>query len=371
MEILLTYVLYIFIGIAVINSCYYLFFFVFAFAKAKQKTSPYLPPVSLIICSKNEAENLRENIPKWLAQKYQDFELVLINDASIDETKDIIEEFATLHDNIVQVHVENNEAFWGSKKYALTLGIKKATHKHVLFTDADCYPESPFWILGMANHFVGKKELVLGYGAYEKIKGSWLNKLIRFETVLTATQYYSYAIAGRPYMGVGRNLAYTTQLFYDQRGFIDHMNVRSGDDDLFVNQAGTKENVAVSYDSNSFTISTPKKTFSDWFTQKRRHISVASHYRFIDKFFLGLFYTSQLLFFALASLLLILRVQWEIVVIGIAARYLISWLSIGMSAYKLKEKDVIYLYPINELFLLFFQLSIFITNLISKPNRWK
>ncbi|WP_299683865.1 glycosyltransferase [uncultured Dokdonia sp.] len=371
MEVVLTYLFYAFIGIVAINSSYYLFFFVFAFAKAKKATSSYLPPVSLIVCSKNEAENLRRNIPHWLAQKYAHFEIVLINDASRDETKDVIEEFAELHPSIVQVHVENNEAFWGSKKYALTLGIKKASHDHLLFTDADCTPESAYWIQEMSNHFVGKKELILGYGAYEKIKGSWLNKLIRFETVLTAIQYFSYAIAGRPYMGVGRNLAYTTNLFYEQRGFIDHMKVQSGDDDLFVNQAGTRENVAVNFHPDSFTISTPKKTFGQWYTQKRRHVSTSSHYRFMDKFFLGLFYTSQLLFFVVAILLLAFNYQWEWVAAMIGIRYLFSWIAIGASANKLKEKDVILLYPINELFLLFFQLSIFITNLISKPNRWK
>ncbi|MFC4633039.1 glycosyltransferase [Dokdonia ponticola] len=371
MDIIITYLFYVFLGIAAINTSYYLFFFVFAFAKAKKDNSPYLPPVSLIVCSKNEAENLRKNIPQWIAQKYADFEIVLINDASTDETKDVIEAFALDYPNITQVHVENNEAFWGSKKYALTLGIKKATHKHLLFTDADCTPSSPYWIQNMANQFVGKKELVLGYGAYEKIKGSWLNKLIRFETVLTAMQYYSYAMLGRPYMGVGRNLAYTTHLFYEQRGFIDHIKVQSGDDDLFVNQAATKENVAVNFNPDSFTISTPKKTFSEWYTQKRRHVSTASHYRFMDKFFLGLFYTSQLLFFVLAVVVIVIGFQWEWVVGAIVVRYLISWIAIGVSANKLQEKDVVFLYPINELFLLFFQLSIFITNLISKPNRWK
>ena len=286
MELLLTYLFYFFLGVVTINVGYYIFFFVFAFAKAKKAKSSYLPPVSVIVCSKNEAENLRKNIPQWLAQKYHDFEIVLINDASWDDTKDVIEEFAKKHAKIVQVHVENNEAFWGSKKYALTLGIKKASHQHLLFTDADCIPTSNYWIQEMAGHFVGKKELVLGYGAYEKIKGSWLNKLVRFETVLTAMQYFSYAIAGRPYMGVGRNLAYTTNLFYEQRGFIDHMKVQSGDDDLFVNQAGTKENVSINYNADSFTLSIPKKTFSDWYTQKRRHVTTASHYRFLDKFFL-------------------------------------------------------------------------------------
>ena len=149
------------------------------------------------------------------------------------------------------------------------------------------------------------------------------------------------------------------------------MKVQSGDDDLFVNQAGTKENVSINYNADSFTLSIPKKTFSDWYTQKRRHVTTASHYRFLDKFFLSLFYSSQLLFFVTAIILLAFQFKWEWVLIATGIRYLFAWIAIGMSASKLKEQDVIVLYPINELFLLFFQLSIFITNLISKPNRWK
>ena len=354
METIFTYLYYIFIGVAILNISYYLFFFTFAFAKAKKPKSKPLPPVSVIVCSKNEADNLRRNIPKWLSQEYPEFEIILINDASYDATEAVIEEFAKENSIINQVNVENNEAFWGSKKYALTLGIKSAKYPYLLFTDADCYPSSNKWIQEMTQHFVGKKEIVLGYGAYEKIKRSWLNQLIRFETVVTAMQYFSYAIGKRPYMGVGRNLAYTSHLFYEQRGFINHMNIQSGDDDLFINQARTKDNVAISFHSDSFTISEPKKSFGSWFTQKRRHINVAKHYKAIDKFFLGMYYLSQLFFFILLTVLLSFLWQWEIVVGIIALRYIIAWVAIGTSACKLKEKDIVYLYPIHELFLLFF-----------------
>lgn len=359
----------------------------FAFAKAsrrdsrqkeersgKAKRSPDTTtkhPVSLIVCSKNEAENLKNNIPKWLDQAYPDFQLVLINDASIDETKDVIEQFALEDPRITVVNVENNEAFWGSKKYALTLGIKRAKHKALLFTDADCVPASRDWITEMASKFTDEKELVLGYGAYFKKKGSFLNVLIRFETVITALQYFGYAIFGRAYMGVGRNLAYTTDLFYEQSGFINHMQVPSGDDDLFVNEASTRKNTALSFHPDAFTLSTPKRTFKEWRTQKKRHINVAGLYKKRDRFKLGLFYLSQFLFLVFTITLLIVKYQWEIVVIAIAVRYSVSWFVVGQVASKLKEKDVAFLYPFLELFLIMFQLSIFISNLIAKPSRWK
>ena len=379
MDQLLNYLFYIFIGITVLNVTYYLLFFTFAFAKLPQRKPKHglgpseqiLPSVSVIVCAKNEAENLRLYVPKLLAQKYPDFEIILINDASSDETEEVIEAFVKEAPNVKQVNVENIEAFWGNKKYALTLGIKAATHNHLLFIDADCYPTSETWIREMAGMFSHKKSLVLGYGGYEKVKNSWLNVLIRYETVLTAMQYMSYAMVGKPYMGVGRNLAYTRELFFEQRGFINHMKIQSGDDDLFVNEAGTKENTAVLYNPDGYTISDPKRTLREWYTQKRRHVNVSKYYTFSDKVLLGLFYLSQLLFFILAGILLLNQHRWEVVLVIIGSRYLFAWIAIAGSANKLKEKDVAYLFPFHELFLILFQLGIFSANLISKPNRWK
>jgi glycosyltransferase involved in cell wall biosynthesis len=383
---LLIYLFYIFLGVTTINVCYHLLFFTFAFAPAcpagrkglsKENTpknassQDKLPSVSVIVCAKNEAENLRQYLPTLIAQKYPDFEIILINDASHDETEAVMEEFALGAPNIKQVNVENIEAFWGNKKYALTLGIKAASHNHLLFIDADCYPNSDTWIQEMAGKFTDTKTLILGYGGYKKIKKSWLNLLIRYETVLTAMQYMSYAMAGKPYMGVGRNLAYTRELFFEQRGFINHMKIQSGDDDLFVNEAGNKENTAVNYHPDSFTISEPKRTFKSWYTQKRRHVNVSKYYNPSDKFLLGLYYSSQLLFCILGILLLCYQYQWEVMLIVIGIRYLFAWLAIAASANKLQEKDVAYLFPIHELFLILFQLGIFSANLISKPNRWK
>src|SRR5690606_515641 len=274
-----------------------------------------------------------------------DFEIVLIDDASSDDTLDLFEAFEKQYSNVKLVKVKNNEAFWGNKKFALTLGIKAAKYEYLLFTDADCHPISNQWIKEMSSNFTLNKTIVLGYGAYEKIPKSLLNKLIRFETMLTAVQYFSWAKAGKPYMGVGRNLAYKREEFFKVNGFIDHMKIRSGDDDLFINQAADRKNTTISFSPQSFTYSEPKKTFKDWFTQKRRHVSTAGHYKFSDKLQLGVFYTTQLLFVLLPIVLLSFMHQWIIVLALIGFRYLFAWITLGFAAGKLKEKDVIYWFP--------------------------
>ncbi|MBA6153301.1 glycosyltransferase [Gelidibacter maritimus] len=362
---------YIFIVVIFVQ----LFFYAYAFSKVNQKnhgnTPTVKPFISVIVCAKNEANNLETFLPSILNQEYPNFEVVLINDSSTDTTLKVMERFKAKHSNIKIVNVKNIEAFWGNKKYALTLGIKAATHNHLLFTDADCKPVSNQWIKEMSNCFSTEHQIVLGYGAYAKVKNSFLNKLIRFETLMTAVQYFSYAKLGQPYMGVGRNLAYTKDLFFKARGFMDHMHIKSGDDDLFVNQIATAENTAICLSKNSFTESVSKKSYSEWIIQKRRHISTAKHYKAKHKAMLSLFYVSQFLFFALGITLISTLFNWEIVVGLIGLRYLVLFINLTLAAKKLEEKDLIPFFPVLEIFLILTQFSIFIKNLISKPNRWK
>ena len=367
------FVLYAFLTITFIQFLFYIGIFGrFSFAKIPKATT-VIPtiPISVIICAKNESENLRQFLPSFINQKYSNYELVLINDASTDDTLEVIESFQTAHPTKIKiVDVVPNEQFWGSKKYALSLGIKSATHEHLLFSDADCKPVSEHWIAEMASHFTNQKEIILGYGAYQKTTNSWLNKLICFETLFTAIQYFSYAKIGLPYMGVGRNLAYTKTLFFNSNGFSNHTHIKSGDDDLFVNKNATNQNVNLSYFTDSFTVSEPKKTFKEWMLQKRRHVSTASHYKPIHQFLLGLFYASQILFWMLTLLLLITTYQWKIVLGIVLFRIAIQYTVIGTSAKKLDEKDLIIWLPFLEIFLILIQMSIFIKNSVSKPTHW-
>lgn len=369
--IILHVLFYIFIVVIFVQ----LFFYAYVFSKVREKEHDQIatnkPNISVVVCAKNEADNLEVFLSSILNQDYPNFEVVLINDSSTDATLKVMERFKMNHSNIKIVNVKNIEAFWGNKKYALTLGIKAATHNHLLFTDADCKPVSDQWITEMGRCFSKDHQIVLGYGAYEKVRKSFLNKLIRFETLITAIQYFSYSKLGQPYMGVGRNLAYTKDLFFEARGFMDHMHIKSGDDDLFVNQIATAENTAICLSKNSFTESPSKKKYADWVIQKRRHISTAKHYKTKHKAMLSLFYISQFLFFALSIALISTLFNWEIVAGLIGLRYLTLFITVTLAAKKLREKDLIPFLPILEIFLIAIQFSIFIKNLISKPNRWK
>lgn len=362
---------YAFIAVVLVQGFFYLFFFArFAFASQKKEPIKNIA-VSVIICAKNEAGNLKALIPSILNQDYASFEIILINDASNDNTLDVMEAFAVKNDNVKIVNVKNNEAFWGNKKYALSLGIKASKYDFLLLTDADCKPVSKYWIKEMCSHFSNIKTIVLGYGKYAKIKRSFLNKLIRFETLVTAIQYFSFAKVGLPYMGVGRNLAYRKDVFFNANGFMNHMDIRSGDDDLFINQVATAKNTDIVFSKESFTVSLPKTTFRSWFRQKKRHVSTAKHYKFVHIAILTSLYLSQLLFWILTVILFANVYKWNVVLVLFLFRMIIQFVIFTYSAKKLEEKYMIVLLPFLELFLILMQLTIFISNLISKPNHWR
>ncbi|MDY7396936.1 glycosyltransferase [Aureibaculum sp. 2210JD6-5] len=352
------------------------FFYIFSkFSFSKYQGSNVLQlKISVVICARNEADNIERNIEKVLTQRYRDFEVIVVNDASTDGTLAILKQYQIRFKHLKIIDIEASNNYTGNKKKAITEGVNASKYDYILLTDADCEPASPYWMSEMASQFSIKKQIVLGYGAYKKIKGSFLNKLIRYETLLTAIQYFSYAKIGIPYMGVGRNLAYKKELFNKANGLENHANIKSGDDDLFVNQVATKQNTTVCFTKDSFTLSEPKSTFKSWLNQKRRHITTAKHYKSIHKNLLGIYYLSQISFWVLAIILLAFSLigQMEIlnVIVLILMRLLTQFIVVGNAAKKLNEKDLILWFPLLDIYLVFIQFGIFIANLNRKPQAW-
>ncbi|MDP3557121.1 MAG: glycosyltransferase [Bacteroidota bacterium] len=332
-------------------------------------SSEKLEPVSLIICAKNEDDNLTEFLPKILTQDYPDFEVIVVNDCSWDNTENVIDEFAKIFPNLKKVSIKEDGYYKHGKKFAVLVGIKATKNNLLVFTDADCYPSSNQWLKEMAMGFAVNKEVVLGYGAYEKQKG-FLNKLIRFDAFMIAVNYLSGAIKGKPYMGVGRNMAYTKELFYAQKGFSKHYHINSGDDDLFVNQAATAQNVNICIDNNAITYSVAKKTFREWRLQKARHLSTAPLYSSSSKTKIGFSYFSQYYFYISLIALAFTFKTLLLIPIILLLKMIFQWIFLNKITKKLNENDLLLGSVIYELILLFIYPIFHIAKRFNKPNKW-
>jgi len=347
---------------------YLMFWLRLPFFKAKPGFEQ-LPPLTVIISARNEEDNLRTLIPEILTQDYPDFELVVVNDSSWDDTKDILDAFKIGNPNIHIIHLDEDKQRLTGKKMAITLAVKAANHDHLVFTDADCRPASQRWLREIASRFTERKEIVIGYSPYLKSPGL-LNWLIRFDSDLGAVSYLNRAIAGSAYMGVGRNLAYTKALFFRSGGFRKHMSLLSGDDDLFVNQNATRRNTAVCIAPDSFVSSVPKTTWKDWTRQKERHYTTAPHYRWTHKFVLGLpsFFFVLMAFSLPAVLLSGLPAVWVWGVVGL--RYLVQLVTFTANAKKLGGAYGLMLMPLVEPFYLLVTTYLYIRAGRRKRQQW-
>jgi glycosyltransferase involved in cell wall biosynthesis len=353
-----------FATVTFIQLLYYFFFFRrVAFFVKQEKTTSQQHPVSVIVCARDEAGNLAHNLPGVLVQTYPTtHEVIVVNDNSEDETKYLLEELRKTFRHLQMVNLNYEAKLIPGKKYPLSIGIKEAKHEVVLLTDADCMPATEFWLQKMQDGYADGIEIVLGYGSYNK-KPGLLNKLIRFETFHTALQYLSYALAGTPYMGVGRNLSYTKKLFFQNKGFSSLNHVTGGDDDLFINMVATRHNTNVVIDPDAVTLSEPKKTWNDWIRQKTRHYTTGKYYKPKHRFLLGLYAITHFLFYPLFVLCLLFS-DWRYALVIFLIRFVTQGWIFYKSMDKLNEKD---LWPWWWLL----DIWMFVYYLIFAPAVWK
>ena len=331
-----------------------------------------LPPVSVIVVAKNEKENLKRLIPQILEQDYRDFELVIVDNHSWDGTHEYLHEIKAAGQQIELVSLNEFVHAKPGKKFALTLGIKKAKNDIVVLTDADCIPKSDQWLREMAKPYISEAtEVVLGYSPYASAP-SPLNWIIRFEAFYVAWLYLSFALMGSPYMGVGRNMSYRKSTFLKNKGFASHLSLSFGDDDLLIQEIANQSNTRVVLKAESHVESIPKKGVVSWIGQKRRHLSAGERYKFKFRLLLGLMWLSKFSWYVGFILYLILG-RITLPTLGVfGLPLIISWIYSIVINHKYKMFTMWYIFPVLDVLyqVLVYPLLGFVTWINPKKDGW-
>ena len=348
-----------------------LFYYLFFFSQALKKghTADHQPPVSVIISARNEFKNLQQNLPHILSQNYPDYQVVVINDCSFDGTKNYLEDLAKTEPKLKVVTLEIDERYQRGKKFALTMGIKAATHERLLFTDADCRPAGKDWIATMAQSF-DDNTITLGIAPLET-KNNLLGSIVNYETLHTAIQYLGYAKRNKAYMGVGRNLSYTKSIFFENKGFARHQHIMSGDDDLFVQQAAKAAKVNTVVAPESFMYSPGPTGIRSFFKQKIRHLSTGKEYLAKYKRWLGIYSISQIILYAaIISFVSVYPKLWYFGLAILLAKWLVQWIVIGKTAVHIGARKVAYALPFYDVLYTIFLLTFGVAQVFIKPKTW-
>lgn len=349
---------------------YFLVLFVRIAFHRKRPSSAMEAPVSVLVCARNEERHLRSLIPELMDQDYPEYEVVVVDDSSWDDTPDILRAFEVRYPNLKVVTLDDEAQRMSGKKFAVTMGIKAAAHNLLLFTDADCRPSGSSWLRHMAAPLNENKAVSIGYSPYQPTTGV-LGHLIRYDAFFTGVQYLSFALAGLPYMGVGRNLGYRKDLFMEHGGFKSHLDLQSGDDDLFVNEVAHKANTGVVLGDAAITRSEPKTSWQAWWRQKRRHLTTGIRYRAVHKALLGLYPLSWLVFHAALVGALVFHTPVVWIIAPLILRWGMQIAIFSRAANLLGDRGVAWFAPLSEAFVLAFTPTVMLANMIQPPKQWK
>lgn len=238
----------------IVELCYFLGTYSKVY-KASKKQLPeqadgYFPPISVIIVTKDSGEALRKNLPAVLEQDYPIFEVIVVNDESVGEDEDILKEFEKKYHNLYHTFIPKSARYISTEKLGISMGLKASKHKWIVVTDPYSKPVSKNWLRSLSKHFNSNTEIVLGYCNYESDNSSFARHIIA-DTLFNSMRYLGRALGGHPYMGVGHNLAYRKDTYEYHKGFSNQINLKRGEDDLFVNSAATGRNTEVALEPDS------------------------------------------------------------------------------------------------------------------------
>ena len=320
----LSFILLVVFGVCLVIQLYFHWaqFSKVAFYKrnARPKLDEELEPASIVLCARDAYEYLTELIPVLLNQDYPDFEIVVVNDCSDDETEEYLKDLERREPRVKPVQLKQHLNFFNGKKFPLSMGIKSAQNDLIVLTDFNCMPVNDQWLRSVVNRYNHQTEIVIGYSPYVQKKGS-LNHLMRFDALQNGLLYLSAALNHHAYMGIGKNLSYRKELFFRNKGFISHYTTAVGEDDLFINKVSTKKNTEVLIDAENAILTTPTSSFKLWMRQKSSRYSTVSKYDGRSRLMLSLFYGSQLLFYVSFITLIALCAKPAFVITGGAAFY--------------------------------------------------
>jgi cellulose synthase/poly-beta-1,6-N-acetylglucosamine synthase-like glycosyltransferase len=353
-----------------------LFYYLFAFSrvlfsKPKYYAPEHLPAVSVVICARNEAENLQQNLKVVMIQNYKNFEVIVVNDQSTDNTEDVVSYYCDRNPNLRLINVKRDvEKPLPGKKFPLKVGIESASHDIIVVTDADCKPSNTLWLKTLVSEFLSETQFVLGYSPFKSYPG-FVNKLIRYDNVMTAMQYFGFTLSGFPYMGVGRNMAFRKTQFKSYSPTEASQKILSGDDDLFVNNIARGNSTEVAIHKDSYIYSEPEKSWGAWLHQKTRHIKTSFHYSFSSQLLLLIFAFLNFAFYIFPITLFFVESSVALILLVFASVFIVKFITHSKLCIRFQNADLIpYLFFLDFIFILHLPIFLF-RSMFYKVSQWK
>lgn len=329
------------------------------------------PSVSVVMVVHNEAEFLKSSLPYLLEQDYPDYEIVIVDYTSTDDTRYVLRVCSENYPNLKPILFPHDVNMFQGKKYPLSIGIKSATKDVILLTEAESVPRSFDWVSQMMKGYCGDTQIVMGCNIV-KSNGTLLGAFQQYENMTYNASYIGAMAMGNPFTATGRNLSFRRDFFFKQGGFISHYSIPDGADDLFVNANANSRNSSVVLSSDAFVVSEPRSSFRLWHQDRSHRLYTRRYYGLKDKLMLAFYPLSQFVFLASLVLLLVFQLfPWQLLVALLVVKLIWQIVSALPLAKRFEIKKIQFFAPLFEFYFLFANTFMTTFALRRKNKQWR
>jgi biofilm PGA synthesis N-glycosyltransferase PgaC len=365
-------ILAVILALTFLLQIYYTLFVQLKIARISLKPNPNKTqhPVSVIVYTRNQASVLPAHLDTILEQDYPDFEVVLVNDCSWDETDDFLRDFAPQHARLKVVNVPEQDRFRTNKKFAISMGIKAAQYEHLLFNQVGAIPQSKKWIKEMQANFDTGAELLVGHTVLKPGKG--LGRFFaRYDLFISSLNALAFAKKGKAYLASGCNMAYLKSVFFRGKGFAAHMHIPFGEDQFFVNQHAHSKNTRVEIRPGAQVKTDDYEGFGQHVKFRLKQMRAIDSYNFLRKLMLGVQSASALLFYVFLVLLFALGFDWRLLLAAYLLRLLVFF-AVYFKVFKtLGYRDLKWWFPVLDFFYCLYLFVLSVMLVFNTNSQWR
>ena len=149
------------------------------------------PSVSVIVPARNEEGNIRRCVTSLLEQDYSNYEVIVVDDDSTDETPRILDEIAQQHprgDHLWVLRLRALPPHWAGKPHAIHSGVQEAHGQWLLFTDADTW-HAPRALCSAVTRATADHLDLLSLVTRQELPGFWNKVLMPMAYLGISMQY--------------------------------------------------------------------------------------------------------------------------------------------------------------------------------------
>ena len=337
------------------------------------KENKPLSKFSILIPFRNEAKNLPDLLQSLEGIDYPitHFEVILIDDFSRDNFKELIEVFKRKNPEF-NLNLLKNQHSTSPKKTAISLGIKNAVHPFIITTDADCIV--PVNWLKSLDYFITKKNSNMICAPVSIVpKKSPVNYFERLNfNSLQGSTIGSFG-TGVPFLCNGANLCYSKEIFLQVNGFIGNDKIASGDDIFLLEKflKYDKQKVHFLKSKEAIVQTKGQENFSDFLQQQIRWAKKSSAYTNKNAQLIGaLVFLTNLILIVSFGLVLFNHFNLLFFISGVALKFLADFILLHKTNAFLNQKQLnFYTIPSSLVYPMFMMLIFMLS--ITKKFQWK